>query len=183
MADDPLDLDIGLPAGIAADAATLAPITLSVARRLRASADANGIMRPDYRMLARELDTDVAAIVAALDQLVRRGHLIVGPGSAGERTGYRFVGTPPVPKSAHNVVPFPRQQDERLVAHHAENMAHLSGPNARLYLRRMMRVYAEEMRSRGIVEPIIEREVDALSRAIKSASFPLVLLPDDQEPA
>jgi hypothetical protein len=77
MSDDPLDLDTGLPARIAADAAALAPFTLSVARRLPASADTDGVMRPDFAKLARELGVDVAAIKDALDQLRRRGHLIV----------------------------------------------------------------------------------------------------------
>jgi DNA-binding transcriptional MocR family regulator len=80
MSDDPLDLDTGLPARIAADAAVLAPLTLSVARRLPASADTDGVMRPDHQALARELGVDVAAIKDALEQLRRRGHLTAEPG-------------------------------------------------------------------------------------------------------
>jgi len=88
MSDDPLDLDTGLPARIAADAAVLSPLALSIARRLPTSADADGVMRPDLAKLARALSIDtptcsampsVAAIKDALKQLVRRGHLIVEP--------------------------------------------------------------------------------------------------------
>ena len=71
MSDDPLDLDTGLPARIAADAAALAPLTLSVARRLLASADTLGVIRPDHGALASALGADVAGIVSALDQLAR----------------------------------------------------------------------------------------------------------------
>jgi len=49
MSDDPLDLDTGLPARIATDAAVLAPLTLSVARRLLASADTDGVCGPITR--------------------------------------------------------------------------------------------------------------------------------------
>ena len=80
MSDDPLDLDTGLPGRIAADAAALAPLTLSVARRLPASADTDGVIRSDLAKLARELGVDVAAIKDALEQLRRRGHLIAEPG-------------------------------------------------------------------------------------------------------
>jgi Family of unknown function (DUF6074) len=181
MSDDPFDLDSGLPARIASDAAVLAPLALSVARRLPASADADGVMRPDHQALARELGVDVAAIVAALEQLVRRGHLIVVDTA---RAGYRFPGRSLVPKPPRGaVMPFPRRRARELVEHHARNIARISPQAARLYLRRMMRVYAEEMRSRGIAEPIIEREVDALAAAIRAATWTAVLTPDDQEPA
>lgn len=89
MSDDPLDLDTGLPAGITADAAVLAPITLSIARRLQASADTDGVMRQDHQALARDLACDVAAIVAALEQLVRREHLIVVDTARAARRVYR----------------------------------------------------------------------------------------------
>ena len=48
MSDDPLNLDTGLPARIAADAAVLAPLTLSVARWLPSSGTAASqtIMKP-----------------------------------------------------------------------------------------------------------------------------------------
>jgi hypothetical protein len=81
------------------------------------------------------------------------------------------------------VVPFPRRRQRDLVEHHARNIARISPQAARLYLRRMMRVYAEEMRNRGIAEPIIEGEVDALAAAIRAATWTAVLTPDDQEPA
>ncbi|HKA65032.1 MAG TPA: DUF6074 family protein [Methyloceanibacter sp.] len=158
--------------------------TLSVARRLPASADTDGVMRPDHQALVRELGVDVAAIVAALEQLVRREHLIVvDTARAGERAGYRFAGRSLAQKPPRAVVPFPRRRQRDLVEHHARNIARISPQAARLYLRRMMRVYAEEMRSRGIAEPIIEREVDALAAAIRAATWAAVLTPDDQEPA
>jgi hypothetical protein len=53
-----------------------------VARRLSASADADGVMWPDHSALARQLSTDVVGIVSALDQLARRGHLVTAPVSA-----------------------------------------------------------------------------------------------------
>jgi hypothetical protein len=111
VSDDPLDLDTGLPARIAADAAVLAPLTLSVARRLSASADADGVMWPDHSALARQLSTDVVGIVSALDQLARRGHLVTAPHrSLHGRVGYRFVAAPAENKlSASRVVPFPRR--------------------------------------------------------------------------
>jgi hypothetical protein len=178
-ADDPLDLDTGLPARVAADAAVLSPVALALARRMSASADAGAIMGPDHKALAREIGVDVAAIVEALGQLVRRGHLVVLCGDDG-RPGYRLAGAP-ANKPAPHLVPFPRRRDHALVMRHAE--PRLSQPMARIYLRRMMRVYAEEMRSRGIAEAIIEREVDALTRAIRNATWRAVLTPDDQEPA
>jgi uncharacterized protein DUF6074 len=184
VSDDPLDLDTGLPARIAADAAVLAPLTLSVARRLSASADADGVMWPDHSALARQLSTDVVGIVSALDQLARRGHLVTAPHrSLHGRVGYRFVAAPADNKlSASRVVPFPRRYARERVRHYAKTMARMSEPNARLYLRRMMRVYAEELRQRGIAEYLIEREVDALSAAIRTALYTAVLTPDE-EPA
>jgi hypothetical protein len=137
-------------------------------------------MRPDHQALARELGVDVAAIVAALEQLVRREHLIIVDTA---RVGYRFAGRSLAPKPPRAVVPFPRRRQRDLVEHHAHNIARISPQAARLYLRRMMRVYAEEMRSRSIAEPIIEREVDALAAAIRAAIWTAVLTPDDQEPA
>src|SRR5438067_7605231 len=169
MSDDPLDLDTGLPARIAADAAVLAPLTLSVARRLPASADTDGVMRPDHQALARDLACDVAAIVAGLEQLVRREHLIVvDTARAGERAGYRFVGRLLAPKPPRAVVPFPRRRQHELVENHAINMARISPQAARLYLRRMMRVYADELRARGVAEELIEREVDTFVGAIRA---------------
>jgi hypothetical protein len=111
MADDLPDLDTGLPARIAADAAALAPMTLSVARRLPAWADADGIVRPDHRKLARELHTDAATIVGALKQLVRRKHLIAEP----SRDGYRFAAVLPRRPPRPRVVPFPRRHDRGFV--------------------------------------------------------------------
>jgi len=182
VSDDPLDLDTALPARIAADAAVLAPLTLSIARRLPASADADGVMRPDHRTLARGLGTDIAGIVGALEQLARRGHLVTLAGrDARGRVGYRFADAPQ-PPAPPRVVPFPRSRDRERVRQHTSNMARLSKASARLYLRRMMRVYAEELRSRGISEQAIEREIDVLSRAIRAAEYAAVLTPDE-EPA
>jgi Family of unknown function (DUF6074) len=211
MSDDPLDLDTGLPARIAADAAALAPFTLSVARRLPASADTDGVMRPDFAKLARELGVDVAAIKDALDQLRRRGHLIVEhkrkstatvPGDAGQLdlfanavpatrlhdlVGYRFASEPssaPARKRAGPpIVPFPRRHDHGFVERQAARMASLSRSGAAAYLRRMKQAHAADMRARDIAEELIEREIDMLSAAIRAASFRPLLTPDDKEPA
>jgi hypothetical protein len=47
----------------------------------------------------------------------------------------------------------------------------------------MLQAHAAEMRARSIVEELIEREIDALSAAIKATSFTAVLISEDQEPA
>jgi hypothetical protein len=208
MSDDPLDLDTGLPARIAADAAALAPLTLSVARRLPASADTDGVMRPDHKALARELGVDVAAIKDALEQLRRRGHLIVEPdrdlrtkrksggqldlfAKAAKRprdlVGYRFGPEPsstPARRRAPLVVPFPRRHDHGFVERQAARMSNLSRSGAAKYLRHMLQAHAIELRARDVAEELIEREIDMLSAAIKAAaSFRSLLTPDDKEPA
>jgi hypothetical protein len=161
MSDDPLDLDTGLPARIAADAAVLAPLTLSVARRLLASAD--GVMWTDFAKLARELGVDVAAIKDALEQLRRRGHLIVEhkrkststvPSDAGQLdffakavpaprdfVGYCFgpeLSSTPARRRGPRIVPFPRRHDHGFVERQASRMANLSRSGAARYLRRML---------------------------------------------
>jgi Family of unknown function (DUF6074) len=207
MSDDPLDLDTGLPARIAADAAALAPSTLSVARWL--SADTDGVMWPDFAKLVRELGVDVPAIKDALEQLRRRGHLIVehkrkstftAPGDAGQLdlfanavpatrplVGYRFAPEPssaPARKRAGpQIVPFPRRHDHGFVERQAARMASLSRSGAAAYLRRMLQAHAADMRARDIAEELIEREIDMLSAAIRAASFRPLLTPDDKEPA
>jgi DNA-binding transcriptional MocR family regulator len=183
MADDPLDFDTGLPPRVAADAAVLAPMALSVARLLPEWPDVNGIMRPDHRAVARELHTDVVTIVGALEQLVRRGHLIVEP-REGERPGYRFAAAPMSRKpSPPRVVPFPRGRDRGFVERQAARMARLSRDAASRYLCHMLQGHAADLRARGIAEQLIEREIDTLSHAINGASFSAVLIPDDREPA
>jgi hypothetical protein len=207
LKDDPLDLDTGLPARIAADAAVLAPLTLSVARRLPASADADGVMRPDHRELARELGVGVAAIVAALEQLRRRGHLIVVEPdrmrtkrkSRGQldlfakatrpREGYRFgpepSSTPARRRAKPQIVPFSRCHDHGFVERHAAHMAKFSPRGAAGYLRYLLQAHAADMRDRGIAEDLSEREIDRLSAAIKAASFrrPLLRPDDNKDPA
>jgi hypothetical protein len=183
MADDLLDLDTGLPAHVAAAAAVLAPMTLRVARRLPASADAGGIMQPDLRALARELHTDVPAILGALQQLARREHLIAVPTGEGERPGYRFAAARALKRPSARVVPFPRRHDRAFVQRQAGRMARLSRVGAANYLRHMLHGHAADLRARGIAEDLIEREIDALSVAVRAASFTAVLAPDDQEPA
>jgi DNA-binding transcriptional MocR family regulator len=209
MNDDPLDLDTELPARIAADAAALAPLTLSVARRLPASADTDGVMRPDHQALARELGVDVAAIKDALEQLQRRGHLIVVEPDRDLRTrrksggqldlfakavkrprdlvGYRFAPEPsstPARRRAPLVVPFPRRHNHGFVERQAARMSNLSRSGAAKYLRHMLQAHAIELRARGVAEELIEREIDMLSAAIKAAaSFRSLLTPDDKEPA
>jgi len=203
MSDDPLDLDTGLPARIAADAAVLSPTALSVARWLRASTD--GVMWIDLAKVARELGVDVAAIKEALEQLQRRGHLIVEhrckstlPGDARQldlfakaarraRVGYRFGPEPslmPARRRAPLVVPFPRRHDHGFVKRQAERMSNLSRSDAAKYLRDMMQAVAIDLRRKGIAEKLIEREIDMLSAAIKAVpSFRSLLTPDDKEPA
>jgi DNA-binding transcriptional MocR family regulator len=207
MSDDPLDLDTGLPPRIAADAAVLAPLTLSAARRLLASADADGVMRPDHPALARELGVDVAAIKDALEQLRRRGHLIVEPGrdlrlrikrtdqldlfakavpAPPDLVGYRFAPEPsstPARRRGPRIVPFPRRHDHGFVERQAARMSNLSRSGAAKYLRHMLQSHAIELRARGVAEELLEREIDMLSAAIKAASFRPLLTPDDKDPA
>jgi Family of unknown function (DUF6074) len=208
MSDDPLDLDAELPARIAADAAVLAPLTLSVARRLPASADTDGVMWTDFAKLARELGVDVAAIKDALEQLRRRGHLIVEhkrkststvPGDARQLdlfakavpaprdlVGHRFAPEPsstPARRRGSRIVPFPRRHDHGFVERQGARMANLSRSGAAAYLRRMLQAHATDLRARGVAEELIEREIDTLTAAIKAASFRPLFTPDDKEPA
>jgi hypothetical protein len=201
--DDPFDLDSGLPARIAADAAVLSPVALAVVRRLLANAD--GVMRPDPAKLAHRLGVDVAAIRDALEQLVRRGHLIVETDrelrtkrkrggqldlfakTARPRVGYRFGPEPsstPARRRVPLVVPFPRRHDHGFVERQAARMSNLSRSSAAKHLRGMLQAVAIDLRRKGVAEELIEREVDTIAAAIKAAaSFRSLLTPDDKDPA
>jgi hypothetical protein len=181
MVDPADDLHSGLPPRISADAAALAPMTLSVTRRMPIYADPGGVMWVDHADLARRCRTDAAAICAALEQLARRGHVSVVRGDD-LRVGYRFAGAP-VPPNGPVVVPFPRRANRAYIEDMAAAMARMPRATAQLYLRRMLWVYAGQLRRRGIAEELIEREIDTLAAAIRAASFGAVLTPDDQEPA
>jgi hypothetical protein len=156
-------------------------MTLSVARRMPVYADPAGVMWVDHADLARRCRTDVGAICMAIEQLARGGHVGVVRGE-NRRVGYRFAGAPaPPPRPV--VVPFPRRADRDYVDNKAAAMARMPRTAARAYLRRMLWVYASDLRRKGIAEELIEREIDALAAAIRAASFGAVLTPDDQEPA
>jgi hypothetical protein len=183
MIDPPDDLHSGLPPRISADAAALAPVTLSVARRMSIYADPAGVMWVDHADLARRCEADVAAICAAFEQLARRSHVSVVRGDG--RIGYRFVAESPAErkKQGPRIIPFPRQHDRAFVERIAARMARLTRAAAKVYLRRTLHDLAAELRGRGIAEPDIEKEVDRLGAAINAACFAAVLIPDDQEPA
>jgi hypothetical protein len=180
MVDPPDDLHSDLPPRISADAAALAPMTLSVTRRIPIYADPAGVMWVDHADLARRCRTNVGAICTALEQLARRGHVSVVRAND-RRVGYRFAGAP-VPANARVVVPFPRRANHAYIEDMAAAMARMPRATARLYLRRMLWVYALQLRRRGITEELIEREIDTLAAAIRGASFGAILTPNDQEP-
>lgn len=181
MIDPPDDLHSSLPPRVSADAAALAPMTLSVARRMPIYADSAGVMWVDHADLARRCRTDVVAIWVALEQLARRGHVSVVR-AADRRVGYRFAGAP-VPPNGPVVVPFPRRANRAYIEDMAAAMARMPRATAELYLRRMLWLHAGQLRLRGIAEELIEREIDTVAAAIRAASFGAVLTPDDQEPA
>ncbi|WP_157182139.1 DUF6074 family protein [Methylobacterium sp. WSM2598] len=66
------------------------------------------------------------------------------------------------------VIPFPRTRNRAFVRKHAWNAATMTSNRAENYLRRQLMTQRETMERRGIDPNIVENEVIALERAIRS---------------
>ena len=75
--------------------------------------------------------------------------------------------------TAPRVVPFPQRSRHGYIARHAALMLQLSPRSAEGHLGAQLRIQANTMRRRGIAEHIINREINALEQAIRTAMWRL----------
>ena len=66
------------------------------------------------------------------------------------------------------LIPFPLARRRKSVIRHAAHMAALSATAADGYLERQMAVQRETLTRKGVVTEVVDREVDAMERAIRS---------------
>jgi hypothetical protein len=82
-------------------------------------------------------------------------------------------------RATAKVIPFPTARRRHFVARQAERMADLSRDAGERHLAQQIKVQRDAMTRKGIERDVIEREMLALERAIRSALWGAIMTPGD----
>lgn len=73
------------------------------------------------------------------------------------------------------VIPFPRVRNRAFITRHAIRMTEMAPGKGEAHLRRQIELQMETMRKRGIPEPIIVAEAQAIEAAIRAELWRVVI--------